>query len=168
MTTDTTIESALTAPVHERFARPERTFRKDSVFPDATDWELARIALDRRGSAAYATDPHADEARRIGEEFTAGEAARVDAFLADGLQDTGRLDAIAADDQALTGEDRDWLIGQLRLAWDRLDRLHDCLDDSGSLLSNTYAASSVDYVRWSRRPQALSPLNRPGRPTTAG
>ncbi|MFJ9447138.1 hypothetical protein ACIRRH_35610 [Kitasatospora sp. NPDC101235] len=152
MTTDTTPP---TRTAYEPFARPERTFRKDSALPEATDWELARIALDRRSSAAYAADPHADEARRIGEEFTAEEAVRVDFFLAAGIQDSGRLDAVAAG-QTLTGEDRDWLIDQLRLAWDRLDRLRDCIDDSGSLLNNTYAASSVDYVRWSRRPEALT------------
>ncbi|MFG2823301.1 hypothetical protein ACGFX4_28215 [Kitasatospora sp. NPDC048365] len=99
--------------------------------------------------------------RRIAEKLTADEAARVDAFLAASTQDTGRLDAVAAG-QAVTGEDQDWLIAQLR-AWDRLGRLYDCLDRSGSLLNNTCAASSADYVRWSRNPQALSPLNRPGR-----
>ncbi|MFD5433750.1 hypothetical protein ACFWJ4_16565 [Kitasatospora sp. NPDC127067] len=165
----TTAPHTKAAPVHEPFARPERTFLQDSALPDATDWELARIALDRRSFAAYAADPRADEARRIGEEFTAEEAERVDVFLAAGVQDVHRLDAITAAPD-LTGEDRTWLIDQLRLAWDRLDRLHDCLDDSGSLLTNTYAASSVDYVRWSRKPQALSPLNSPRRvrPTTAG
>ncbi|MFE7524671.1 hypothetical protein ACFU7Y_03005 [Kitasatospora sp. NPDC057542] len=168
MTTDTT-PSIPAATAYEPFARPDRSYRPESALPEATDWELARIALDRRSSAAYADDPHADEARRIGEEFTAEEAARVDVFLAAGIQDVHRLDAIAAG-QALTGEDRAWLFGQLRLAWHRLDRLHDCLDHSGSLLTNTYAASSVDYVRWSRKPQAFSPLRggRPGRPTTAG
>ncbi|MER6364464.1 hypothetical protein [Kitasatospora sp. NPDC001527] len=109
MTTDTT------PAVYEPFVRPERTFRKDSVLPDATDWELARIALDRRSSAGYAADPLADEARRIGEEFTAAEAARVDAFLAAGVQDVHRLGAIAAAPD-LTGGDRTWLIDQLRLA----------------------------------------------------
>ncbi|MFJ9846984.1 hypothetical protein ACIRYZ_42450 [Kitasatospora sp. NPDC101155] len=168
MTTDTTPPAQITA-VYEPFAQPGRPFRQDSVLDGMTDWELARIALDRRSSAVYHDDPRADEARRIGEEFTAAEAARVDAFLAAGIQDVRRLDAVA-DAQALTGEDRDWLIDQLRLAWDRLDRLHDCLDRSGSLLTNTYAASSVDYVRWSRKPGAFSPLHggRPGRPTTAG
>ncbi|MFE4356116.1 hypothetical protein [Kitasatospora sp. NPDC056800] len=168
MTTDTTTP-AQTAAVYEPFNQPGRPFRQDSALPDTTDWELARIALDRRSFAALAADPRADEAQRIGEELTAEEAARVDAFLAAGVQDVHRLDAVAAT-QALTGEDRTWLIDQLRLAWDRLDRLHDCLDDSGSLLTNTYAASSVDYVRWSRTPRALSPLNGPrrARPTTSG
>ncbi|MFJ6384694.1 hypothetical protein ACIQI7_32390 [Kitasatospora sp. NPDC092039] len=168
MTTDTTT-STLAATAYEPFNQPGRTFRKDSILGEATDWELARLALSERSFAAYKDDPRADEARRIGEQFTAEEAQRVDAFLAAGIQDTGHLEAVAAAEE-FTGEDRDWLIGQLRLAWDRLDRLHDCLDDSGSLLTNTYAASSVDYVRWSRKPQAFSPLlgGRPGRPTTAG
>ncbi|MEU4301931.1 hypothetical protein [Kitasatospora aureofaciens] len=168
MTTDTT-QPAQAATAYEPFAQPGRSFLQASVLPDATDWDLARIALDRRSSAAYAIDPHAEEAQRIGEEFTAEEAQRVDAFLATTIQDVGRLDAIATS-PTVTGEDRDWLIAQLRLAWQRLDGLRDCLDDSGSLLQNTYAASSVDYVRWSRKPRAFSPLRggRPGRPTTAG
>ncbi|MGW7444985.1 hypothetical protein [Kitasatospora sp. NPDC054795] len=157
-----------TAPVHEPFARPERTFLQASALPDASDWELARIALDRRGSAAYHDDPRAEEARRVGEELTAEEATRVDAFLAAGVQNVHRLDAIAAAPD-LTDNDRPWLIDQLRLAWQRLDAVRDAIDDSGSLMHTTYAASSVDYVRWSRRPQAFSPLNRPRRacPTTA-
>ncbi|MFJ4672829.1 hypothetical protein [Kitasatospora purpeofusca] len=167
MTTDTT-PHAQAVPVHEPFARPGRTFRQDSIWDaDITDWALARIALDRRGSAAYHADPLAEEARQVGEEFTAEEARRVDAFLAAGRQDVHRLDAIAAAGH-LTGDDRTWLLDQLRLAWQRLDRLHDSIDDSGSLMNTTYAASSVDYVRWSRKPQSLSPLSRPGRPGAAG
>ncbi|KOV35762.1 hypothetical protein ADK60_08655 [Streptomyces sp. XY431] len=166
MTTDTT-PHAQAVPVYEPFNQPGRTFRPASVWEaDITDWALARIALDRRSSAAYTADPLAEEARLLGEEFTAEEAHRVDAFLAAGVQDVHRLDAITAASD-LAGEDRAWLIDQLRLAWQRLDRLHDSIDTSGSLMNATHAASSVDYVRWSRKPQALSPLNRPGRPNAA-
>ncbi|MBP0453995.1 hypothetical protein J5Y04_31300 [Kitasatospora sp. RG8] len=156
------------ATAYEPFARPDRPYRQDSVLADATDWDLARVALNERSFAVYSDDPQADEAQRIADLLTAEEARRVDRFLAAGLQDTDRMDAVAAATD-LTDDDRSWLLEQLRLAWRRLDCLRDAIDDSGSLMTTTYAASSVDYVRWSRKPQALSPLNgRPGRPTTAG
>ncbi|GAA2815230.1 hypothetical protein GCM10010441_44800 [Kitasatospora paracochleata] len=172
MTTDTT-PTTPAAPVHEPFARPGRTFLQDSVLEDvldsAADWDLACVALDRRSFAVYHDDPHAEEARRIGAEFTAEEARRVDAFLAAGVQDVHRLDAIAAATD-LTGDDRTWLLDQLRLAWQRLDRLRDVIDSSGAVMNARHPARAVDYVRWSRKPQALSPLNgaRLGRPTTGG
>ncbi|WP_033821006.1 hypothetical protein [Kitasatospora sp. MBT63] len=152
MTPDTT----QTPPtVHEPFARTGRTCRQDSIEEGTSDWALARFALSERSFASYANDPAAEEARRLADKLTADEARRIDAFLAAGVQDSGRLDAVAAAPE-LTGEDRTWLLDQLRLAWQRLDSLHDAIDRSGSMMTTTYAASSVDYVRWSRRPEALT------------
>ncbi|MGW2255477.1 hypothetical protein ACWCXH_35700 [Kitasatospora sp. NPDC001660] len=45
------------------------------------------------------------------------------------------------------------------MAWQRLDRLRDAIDDSGSMMNSTYPASAVDYARWSRRPEALTGLD---------
>ncbi|WP_329501498.1 hypothetical protein [Kitasatospora herbaricolor] len=158
MTTDTTPTSPTAPPVHAPFARPERRFRQDSVLDGESDWVLARLALDRRSFAIYDDDPRAEEARRLAEEFTVEEAERVDRFLAAGVQDNGRLEAVAAAGPTITDEDRTWLLDQLRLAWQRLDRLRGCIDNSGSMMQTTYVASAVDYVRWSRRPEALTGL----------
>ncbi|MEU8926987.1 hypothetical protein AB0D10_39730 [Kitasatospora sp. NPDC048545] len=149
MTTDTT------PTVHAPFARPGRIWRQDSIEEGATDWALARFALSERSFASYDDDPGAEEARRLADKLTADEARRIDAFLAAGVQDRGRLDVVATAPQ-LTGEDRTWLLDQLRLAWQRLESLHDAIDRSGSMMTTTYAASSVDYVRWSRRPEAIT------------
>ncbi|MFE2727050.1 hypothetical protein [Kitasatospora sp. NPDC059327] len=156
MTTDTAPPTRPAPPVHAPFARPGRTYRQDSALADASDWELARLALDRRSFAVYHDDPSAEEARSLADLLTAEEAARVDRFLAAGVQDTGRLDTIATGGPDLTDDDRTWLLDQLRLAWQRLDSLHDAIDRSGSMMTTTYAASAVDYVRWSRRPEALT------------
>ncbi|MEU9044572.1 MULTISPECIES: hypothetical protein [unclassified Kitasatospora] len=162
MTTDTTPPSqTANLTVYEPFVQPGRPFLQDSVLGDMTDWELARIALDRRSSAAYHDDPRAEEARKIGKEFTAAEAQRVDAFLTTTIQDVERLNTIDDAPQP-TEDDRAWLVTQLRLAWQRLDRLRDVIDDSGSLMNFGYPASAVDYVRWSRKPQAFSPCPAPG------
>ncbi|WP_043478067.1 hypothetical protein [Kitasatospora sp. MBT66] len=152
-TTDTTRSAA--PAVHAPFARSGRTWRQDSIEEGATDWALARFALSERSFASYANDPGAEEARRLADKLTAEEARRIDAFLAAGVQDRSRLDAVGATSE-LAGEDRTWLLDQLRLAWQRLDSLHDAIDRSGSMMTTTYAASSVDYVRWSRRPEAIT------------
>ncbi|MFD9592013.1 hypothetical protein ACFWA9_04545 [Kitasatospora sp. NPDC059973] len=166
-TTPTTDATRSAAPaVHAPFARPGRTWRQDSIEEGATDWALARFALSERSFATCYDDPGVEEARRLADKLTAEEARRIDAFLAAGVQDRGRLDAVAAAPQ-LTGEDRTWLLDQLRLAWQRLDSLHDAIDRSGSMMTTTYAASSVDYVRWSRRPEALTGIDprRAARPS---
>ncbi|WP_042370551.1 hypothetical protein [Streptacidiphilus neutrinimicus] len=150
----------MSLPSYEPFHQPGRPYLTDSVLEDEPDWALARLALSERSFATYKDDPRADEVRRIGEHFTADEARRVDAFLAASIHDTDRLDAIDAAG-TLNRVDVDWVIAELRRAWGQLDRLRDCLDDSGSLLANTYAASSVDYVRWSRKLQAFSPCPAP-------
>ncbi|MEU3495363.1 hypothetical protein ABZ747_17980 [Kitasatospora cineracea] len=152
MTTDTT---APTVPAYEPFARPERTWRQDSLDESASDWTLARFALSERSFASYDDDPGAGEAQSLADRFTAEEARRVDAFLAASIQDRGRLEAVAASEE-LTGDDRTWLLDQLRLAWQRLDRVRDAIDHSGSMMMTTYAASSIDYVRGSRRPVAFT------------
>jgi hypothetical protein len=142
----------------EPFHQPGRPYLKDSVLEGESDWELTLLALDKRSSATYAADPRADEAQRIGALFTAEEAARVDAYLAASLQDTDRLDAIAAAG-ALNRVDVNWVIAELRTAWARLDKLRDRVDNSGSLADTGYLSSAVGYVRWSRKPQAVSPCN---------
>ena len=152
MTTDTT---PTTPPVHAPFARPERAFLTKSVADGASDWELTHFAISERSFAVYNNDPDVEEARRLAGKLTRDEAVRVDAFLAAGVQDTDRLDAIAAG-RELTEEDRTWLLDQLRLAWQRLDRLRDAIDRSGSMMDTTYVARSVGYVRWSRRPEAIT------------
>ncbi|MFE4398715.1 MULTISPECIES: hypothetical protein [Streptomycetaceae] len=166
MTTDTTTP-AQTAAVYEPFNQPGRPFRQDSILGEATDWDLTRLALSERSFATYKDDPRADEARRIGEQFTAEEAQRVDDYLVASIQDTGHLDAIATAPE-LTHDDRAWLIAELRLAWERLDRLRDSVDHSGSLMNTSYASSSIDYVRWSAQAAGVLPLPgaRPGRLTT--
>ncbi|MER8103854.1 hypothetical protein [Kitasatospora sp. NPDC094016] len=155
MTADTATP-ARNAAAYEPFNQPGRTFRRDSILGDATDWDLTRLALSERSFATYKDDPYADEARRIGDLFTAEEAQRVDDYLVASIQDTDHLDAIATAPE-LADDDRAWLITELRLAWERLDRLRDAVDNSGSLMNTSYASSSVDYVRWSRKPQAYSP-----------
>jgi hypothetical protein len=145
--------------VHEPFHQPDRTYLKDSVLERWTAWEMALVALDMRSSAAYQDDPRADEARRIGAKFTADEAARIDAFLASSRQDSSRLASIKSS-LAGTGEDGAdlrWLVTELHKAWDRLDRLRGGIDHGGSLLDAHMVASSIDYVRWSRQPEAISP-----------
>ncbi|MFI8085834.1 hypothetical protein ACIF6L_34220 [Kitasatospora sp. NPDC086009] len=159
MNTDTTPP---TQPVHAPFARPERVFLAESVADGASDWELARFALSERSFAGYHDDPRAEEGRRLADKLTAEEAERVDRFLAAGVHDSQRLDALAAAGPSLTGDDRAWVLDQLRLAWQRLDRLHDAIDHSGSMMATTYAAGSVDYVRWSRKPEAITG-HRPAR-----
>ncbi|MFD7734305.1 hypothetical protein ACFV6F_28500 [Kitasatospora phosalacinea] len=164
MTTDSAHPTAPTVPAP--FARPGRTWRQNSIEEDASDWVLARFALSERSFASYDDDPDAGETRRLADKLTADEARRIDAFLAAGVQDRGRLDAVAAAPE-LTGDDRTWLLGQLRLAWQRLASLHDAIDRSGSMMNTSYAASSVDYVRWSRRPEAITG-RRPARPAAPG
>ncbi|MFF4393649.1 hypothetical protein ACFY0G_44125 [Streptomyces sp. NPDC001552] len=126
------------------------TFLQDSRAPGRSDWELARLAVHLRGVAAYDDDPSADEARRLGEAFTADELRRADVFLEAGRQDTGRLAAI----EARLGEDptgdEAWLVQQLTTAWARLDELRDRIDTGGSLMANTHVASAIDYIRGSR------------------
>ncbi len=157
MTTDT---NPPIPPVHAPFAHPERHFLQDSVMDGATDWSLTRYALSVRNFASYHDDPRAEEGRRLADKLTTDEAERVDRFLAAGIQDTDRLDAVTAT-PALTDDDRTWLLTQLRLAWQRLDRLRDAVDNSGSMMNTTYASSAVDYVRWSRRPEAITGHNPP-------
>lgn len=167
MTTDTTAPKP-TAPAYEPFARPGRTWRPDSIDPDASDWNLAHFAISERSFAIYSDDPRAEEARRLADKFTRDEAERVDRFLADGIQDVGRLEAVVAAEE-LTDDDRTWLQDQLLLAWQRLDSARDAIDHSGSMMTTTYAASSIDYVRWSRRPEALTGIDprRTARPSEA-
>ncbi|MCF3132469.1 hypothetical protein [Streptomyces olivochromogenes] len=62
------------------------TFRGTSVFPDWTDWQLARELLRHVGCA--------DGEQRIAELFTEEEVRRVNAYLAAGRPDTDRLTAI--------------------------------------------------------------------------
>ncbi|WP_327071914.1 hypothetical protein [Kitasatospora sp. NBC_01302] len=50
MTTDTTTPT-LAATAYEPFNQPGRTFRQDSILGEATDWELARLALSERSFA---------------------------------------------------------------------------------------------------------------------
>ncbi|MFH8894242.1 hypothetical protein [Streptomyces sp. NPDC017949] len=125
-------------------------FLQDSREPGRTDWELARLAVHLRGFAAYADDPPADAAQRLGEAFTADELLRADAFLKAGRQDSGRLTAI----EARLGEDptadEAWLVQQLTTAWARLDELRDRIDTGGSLMANTHVARAIDYIRGSR------------------
>ncbi|WP_042428067.1 hypothetical protein [Streptacidiphilus anmyonensis] len=147
-------------PVYEPFHQSDRPYLMDSVLEGESDWALARLALNKRSFARYDPDPRADEAQEIGKLFTADEAKRVDAFLAASLQDTDRLDAIA-DTWAVTGDDLKWLIAELRQAWQRLDRFRDRIDNSGSLADTGYLSSAVDYIHWSRKPQALSPCPAP-------
>lgn len=126
------------------------TFLQDSRAPGRSDWELARLAVHLRGVAAYDDDPPADEARRLGEAFTADELRRADSFLEAGRQDTGRLAAIESRlGEDATGDEA-WLVQQLTTAWARLDELRDRIDSGGSLMANTHVASAIDYIRGSR------------------
>ncbi|MER8188193.1 hypothetical protein [Kitasatospora sp. NPDC094015] len=163
MTTDT---PAPTPAAYEPFARPGRTWRPDSLDASASDWQLAHFAISERAFAMYSDDPRTEEARRLADQLTRDEAERVDRFLADGVQDVGRLEAIAAAGE-ITDDDRTWLQDQLMLAWRRLDSARDAIDRSGSMMTTTYAASSLDYVRWSRRPEALTGIDprRTARPS---
>lgn len=158
MNTDTTPPAQAAPPVYEPFAVRSRVFRLDSVLEGESDWALARLALNERSFAMYHDDHRAEEARRIAKLFTFAEAGRADAFLAAGIQDADRLEALATA-ETLTDEDRTWLLDQLRLAWSRLDSARDAIDNSGSMMTTTYAASSIDYVRWSRRPEAYTGID---------
>ncbi|RKE02928.1 hypothetical protein [Streptomyces sp. TLI_171] len=151
--------------VHQPFARPGRAFRTDSLTGGESDWRLATIALQERSSASYRENWESEEAASLADKFTRAEAERVDRFLAANVHDTNRLDALdtAAN---LTAADRDWLIGQLRLAWHRLETLHDRIDNASSLMNTRYVASAIDYVRWSRRPEAITG-RRPARTTAS-
>ncbi|MFF4344275.1 hypothetical protein ACFY00_30650 [Kitasatospora sp. NPDC001540] len=164
MTTDPTHPPA--PPIPAPFARPGRTWRQNSADESASDWALAHFALSERSFASYGDDPGAEEAQRLADKLTADEARRIDAFLAAGVQDRGRLETLAAAEE-LTGDDRTWLLDQLRLAWQRLDRARDAIDHSGSMMATTYAARSIDYVRGSRCPEALTG-RRPRRTTQHG
>ncbi|MGW6866499.1 hypothetical protein [Streptomyces sp. NPDC054901] len=126
------------------------TFLQDSRDPDRSDWELARLAVHLRGYAAYDDDPPADEARRLGEAFTADELRRADTFLEGGRQDTERLAAVEARLGEDASGDEAWLVQQLTTAWARLDELRDRIDTGGSLMANTHVASAIDYIRGSR------------------
>lgn len=126
------------------------TFLQDSREPGRSDWELARLAVHLRGVAAYDDDPSAEEARRLGEAFTADELRRADAFLEAGRQDLDRLAAVEARlGKNVTG-DEVWLAQQLTVAWARLDKLRDRIDTGGSLMANTHVAAAIDYIRGSR------------------
>jgi hypothetical protein len=148
--------------VYEPFHQPGWPYLTDSVLEGESDWALTRLALSKRSFAVHDDDPRAHEAREVGKLFTAQEAQRVDAYLAASLQDTDRLDAIATVG-ALNRVDVDWLIGELRTAWARLDEFRDRIDNSGRLADTGHLSSAVDYVRWSRKPQALSPCPAPSR-----
>jgi hypothetical protein len=139
------------------FEQPGREFLANSRWElEETDWSLAHLALSERSFSTYAEDPRAAEAQKVSELFTAEEAQRVDAFLARGLKDPERLEAIAGAD-TVQADDVQWLITELRTAWHRLERLHDSVDNSGSLMATTYVASSVDIVRHSREAWAHTP-----------
>ncbi|MGW7260790.1 hypothetical protein [Streptomyces sp. NPDC054834] len=124
------------------------TFRERSSFPGWNDWRLAREAVWLR-SKTCDNDPQAEKDQRISKAFTADEARRIDAYLAAGVPDTGRLTAIEARLDDAT-DDTKWLAKQLKQAWAQMGKLRDRLDDAGSLMDPDYAASAIGYVRWSR------------------
>jgi len=143
----------------EPFHQPGRTFLATTCWDQPeTDWSLAYLAMNERSFAVYGDDPRAEEAAKIATKFTAEEAQRVDAYLATTLRDTERMEAIAAAPEVMP-DDAQWLITELRQAWKRLDRLHDAVDNSGSMMTTTYVSSSVDYIRHFREPWAQSPTN---------
>jgi len=147
----------VTVTPYEPFHQPGRTFLATTCWEQPeTDWSLAYLALNERMFSTYSDDPRAAEAAKIAKKFTAEEAQRVDAYLATTLKDPERLEAIAAAPE-VTAADTQWLITELLKAWSRLDRLHDSIDNSGSMMTTTYVSSSVDYIRHSREAWAHSP-----------
>jgi hypothetical protein len=119
-----------------------------------SDWQLACAALEVRRSARRSDDPQAETDRQMKKNFTAGEAARIDAFFEAARHDTDRLAAIEARLDESTGDSDDtaWLIEQLRLQWALMDELRDRIDDAGSTMRTSYVESAIGYVRWSRKP----------------
>lgn len=114
---------------------------------DRSDWQLAQHAVWLRGSS------HPDEARRFAEQFSEDEVRRVDAYLAAGKPDTGRLASIEAqlaDTDDITTDDTMWLVHELKRAWAHLEEARDQVDDAGSLIPNEYVASAIGYVRGTR------------------
>jgi hypothetical protein len=99
--------------------------------------------------ARYSDDPKAEADRRIGEQFTADEARRIDSYLAAGKPDTSRLAAIDARLDDAT-DDTKWLTQQLNRAWAHLEELRDRIDDAGSLMDSGYVASAIGYVSGTR------------------
>lgn len=131
------------------------TFRTDSAEPGRDDYDLARLLVWERGFAKYDADPEADLRRRVHELFTEDEHRRALAYLAASEQDTSRLATIEAGLDEDTTSDTAWLVGQLHIAWARLDELRDRIDNSGTLIDLHYMAEGINYVRGSRVQNAL-------------
>ncbi|MEU7031445.1 hypothetical protein AB0A60_32715 [Streptomyces sp. NPDC046275] len=126
------------------------TFRTDSAAPGRSDYDLARLLVWERGFAKYDADPEADLLRRVHALFTEDEYRRALAYLAASEQDTHRLATIETGLGEDTTSDTAWLVGQLRIAWGRLDELRDRIDNSGTLIDLHYMAEGINYVRGSR------------------
>jgi hypothetical protein len=126
-------------------------FREQSDKTDWDDWTLAReaVCLRRVARNPFFADPQAEADRQMREAFTADEVRRIDAYLAAGKPDTGRLAAIEARLDGAT-DDTKWLAEQLKQAWADLNELRDCIDGSGSLMHTSYVASAIRYVIGSR------------------
>lgn len=122
------------------------TFREHSTKDDWSDWKLARLAVHIRSMKRYGGILAAEVEPRMRQEFTADEVRRIDAYLAVSLPDTARLTAIEQHLGPATGDDTRWLTEQLQIAWVRLDTLRDRIDDAGSLMNSSYAASAIGYV----------------------
>jgi hypothetical protein len=125
------------------------TYRPESSKPDWTDWKLACALQEIFRQSRYHDDPLAEVIRQVSDQFTADEVARAQRVLATGKPDTERLAAIESR-LADTDNDTKWLVEQVKQTWAWLEALRDAIDNSGALMHNTYAASCVEYVRWSR------------------
>ncbi|MER6103693.1 hypothetical protein ABT115_15550 [Streptomyces sp. NPDC001832] len=122
------------------------SFREHSVKDGWSDWQLARLAVDIRSMKRYGGTLAAEVEPRMRQEFTADEVRRVDAYLAASLPDTARLTVIDNRLEPATDDDTRWLAEQLKIAWTRLDKLRDRIDDAGSLMDSGHVASAIGYI----------------------
>ncbi|MEU9464441.1 hypothetical protein ACIQCQ_38620 [Streptomyces sp. NPDC088394] len=127
------------------------TFREDSIKDGWSDWQLAHLAVDIRRMERYGGTLKAEVEPRLRKEFTADELLRADAYLAVILPDTGRLTEIENRLESAADDDTRWLAEQLRIAWDRLEKPRDRIDDGGSLMDKGHVSSAIGYVRGTRK-----------------